>query len=65
MQGASFQPDPELRAALLGLRRHLFGPSQRLSWEGNELARAFGDTLAAMKVRKGHEAGSVLPLLNP
>ena len=65
MQGASFQPGPELRSALLGLQRHLFGPTQGVSWEGNELARALGDTITAMKARKVHEPASALPLLNP
>lgn len=65
LQGASFQPGPELSAALLSLERHLFGPPRSFRWRGETLARAFGDTLAAMKVHKDHEAESILPLLNP
>jgi len=65
LQGASFPPGPELQSALLGLQRHLFGPTQNASWEGKTLARAFGDTLNAMKARKIHEPASALPLLNP
>jgi hypothetical protein len=64
-QKPSFQPGPELRSALLGLQRHLFGSTQGVSWEGDVLARVFGDTITAMKARKVHEPASALPLLNP
>jgi hypothetical protein len=65
MQGASFQPGPELQSALVGLERRLFGPAQSVSWHGEALARAFGDTITAIKARKVREPASALPLLNP
>lgn len=62
---ATFQPDPQLDAAVLELGRHLFGPSPVAPWRGDDLARAFGEQLAAAKARASRQPESALPLLNP
>jgi hypothetical protein len=64
-QDADFQPGPELHSAVLGLQRHLFGPRPAVSWRGDELARAFGEALAAAKGHSSRGHASTLPLLNP
>jgi hypothetical protein len=64
-QRAAFQPDPSLRSAVLGLQRHLFGPAPAANWQGTDLARAFGERLAAAKAHRLRESASALPLLNP
>jgi hypothetical protein len=64
-QDTGFQPGPELQAAVLGLQRQLFGPAPAVPWRGDELARAFGEQLAAGRARSSHTPAAVLPLLNP
>lgn len=65
MQDPAFRPGPELRSAVLALQRHFFGPEPIGSWQGEELGRAFGKTLGAVKACPSRESVSVLPLLNP
>ncbi|MCJ7433499.1 MAG: hypothetical protein MUO77_08435 [Anaerolineales bacterium] len=64
-QDIAFQPGPELRAAVLGLQRHLFGPASSGEWQGNEFVRVFGERLASMRSDASEASVSVLPLLNP
>jgi hypothetical protein len=64
-QGTGFQPGPELRAAVLGLQRQLFGPAPAGQWHGDDLARAFENNPTAVTVGLIHEPGSALPELNP
>jgi hypothetical protein len=64
-QDAAFQPRPELRSTVLGLQRHLFGPASGVTWQGDDLARAFGENFTAAKVHSARKVGSALPLLNP
>ena len=65
MQAAGFQPGPELRAAILGLQRQLFGPRSAAPWHGDDLARAFKKNPAAAKTVFCHRPASALPELNP
>jgi hypothetical protein len=60
-----YQPIPELRSTVLGLQRHLFGQASEVTWQGDDLARAFGENLTAAKVHSAPRGGSALPLLNP
>ena len=62
---ASFQPGAELHSAVLGLQRHLFGRPPAVSWQGDELARVFGENVATAKALSSREPASALPLLNP
>ena len=64
-QGTGFQPGPELRAAILGLQRQLFGPVPAAPWRGDELVRAFNENPTAAKTSFSHTAASALPELNP
>jgi hypothetical protein len=64
-QAAGFQPEPELRAAVLGLQRQLFGPKSAAPWHGDDLARAFSKSPAAAKTSFSHKPASALPELNP
>jgi hypothetical protein len=65
MQDASFRPGPELRAAVTGMQRCLFGPATAGSWRGDELARAFDAECALSKTSGIGRPSPVLPLLNP
>jgi hypothetical protein len=65
MQATGFQPGPELRAAILGLQRQLFGPVPAAPWRGDDLVRAFNENPTAAKASFSHEAASALPELNP
>ena len=65
MQDASFRPGPELRAAVTGMQRCLFGPATAGSWRGDELARAFDAERALSKTSSIGRPSPVLPLLNP
>lgn len=64
-QLTGFQPGPELRAAVLGLQRQLFGPECAAPWHGDGLARAFKKNPAAAETRFSHRPVSALPELNP
>jgi hypothetical protein len=64
-QAAGFQPGSELRAAVLGLQRHLFGPPSAAPWHGDDLAGAFTRNPAAATTRFSHKPASALPELNP
>lgn len=64
-QPAGFEPGPELRAAVLGLQRQLFGPVSAAQWHGAHLARAFNHYSAAAKPNFSHKPSSALPELNP
>ena len=64
-QDVAFQPGPELRSAVLGLQRQLFGPAPGPAWQGDELARVFGESLAAVKTHFARKLTAALPLLNP
>ena len=65
MQDASFRPGPELRAAVTGMQRCLFGPATAGSWRGDELAKAFDAKRALSKTSSIGRPSPVLPLLNP
>jgi hypothetical protein len=65
MQDAKFLPGPELRAAVTGMQRCLFGPATAGSWRGDELARAFNVECALFKIKNKGRPSSILPLLNP
>ena len=65
MQCADFQPGHELGSAIICLQRNLFGPAPAAQWQGLDLARTFGETLAAAKCNLSHESASPLPALNP
>jgi hypothetical protein len=64
-QGADCQPGPELRSAVLGMQRCIYGPAPTGSWKGAELARAFrrSDPVRDSCVNRTDE--SSLPQLNP
>lgn len=64
LQDASFRPGPELRAAVTGMQRCLFGPVTAGSWHGDELARAFDAERALSKTSSTGRPSLVLPLLN-
>ncbi len=64
-QAAGFQPGPELRAAVCGLQRQLFGPASAAPWHGDDLARAFNKNPSAAKKPFSHKPASALPELNP
>jgi hypothetical protein len=64
-QATGFQPGIELRAAVLGLQRQLFGPGSAGQWHGDDLARAFEKNPASVKAGFSHEPASALPELNP
>ena len=64
-QGTGFQPGAELRAAILGLQRQLFGPVPAAPWRGDDLVRAFNENPTAAKASFSHTAASALPELNP
>ena len=64
-QPSGFQPGPELRAAVLGLQRQLFGSECAAPWHGDGLARAFKKNPAAAETRFSHRPVSALPELNP
>ena len=64
-QGTGFQPSAELRAAILGLQRQLFGPVPAAPWRGDDLVRAFNENPTAAKASFSHEAAAALPELNP
>ena len=64
-QPAAFQPGPELRIAVLALQRQRFGAAPAAAWQGENLARAFRENLAATKASHAHESVSILPELNP
>jgi hypothetical protein len=64
-QDATFQPTSELRATVIGLQRHLFGPTPTDKWQGTELACAFASHLTAAKTRSLRGNESKLPSLNP
>lgn len=64
-QAAGFQPGPELRAAILGLQRQLFGPKSAAPWHGEDFARAFKKNPAAAETSFSHRPASALPELNP
>ena len=64
-QAPAFQPGPELHTAIIALQRHLFGPAPGAVWQGDELARVFGESLAAVKTHFAHKPAAALPLLNP
>jgi len=64
-QPTGFQPGPELRDAVLGLRRQLFGPKSDAPWHGEDLARAFKKNPAAAETSFSHQPASALPELNP
>jgi hypothetical protein len=65
MQDATFLPGPELRAAVTGMQRCLFGPATAGSWRGDELASAFNVERALFKSSSKGRPSSILPLLNP
>jgi hypothetical protein len=65
MQDDKFLPGPELRAAVTGMQRCLFGPATAGSWRGDELARAFNAERALFKISSKGRPSSILPLLNP
>ena len=67
LQSAGFKPDPELRDAVLGLRRQLFGPKTAAPWHGDSVARAFkkNPAAAAAETSFSHRPASALPELNP
>lgn len=61
-----FQPGSELAAAIFGLQRSLYGPAEtQLSWQGEDLGRAFTDILQTKKAASAHPAPASLPALNP
>ena len=64
-QAAGFQPGPELRAAVCGLQRQLFGPASAAPWHGDDLARAFNKNPSAARTPFSHKPASALPELNP
>jgi hypothetical protein len=64
MQDVGFQPGPELRAAVLGMQRHLLGPVPSSSWRGDELGRAFKAHRTAAKSTGRPRRSEVLPFLN-
>lgn len=64
-QGTGFKPGPELHDAVLALQHHLFGPVSAGRWQGDELARRFGEHLATARRRSSRLPPSALPLLNP
>lgn len=64
-QDSAFRPDPKLRLAILGLQRCLFGPAPAVSWRGDGLAHAFGESLASANTYNRYKRSSTLPLLNP
>jgi hypothetical protein len=64
-QDASFQPGPELDAAVLGLQRFLFGPASSGSWRGDDLARAFGAHRRGARATRDRRRAGALPRLNP
>lgn len=65
VQSAAFQPGSELRSAVVGLQRMLFGPESADAWQGDELARAFRRNSAVAKARSDAKPASALPALNP
>ncbi len=65
MQDASFRPSPELRAAVTGMQRCLFGPATAGSWRGDQLAKAFDAERALSQTTKIDRSSPVLPFLNP
>jgi hypothetical protein len=64
-QDARFQPGPALHSAVLGLQRHRFGPAPAGTWQGDDLARAFDEHLAAANAPSSRDPAPVLPELNP
>ena len=65
VRDAAFQPETELRSAVLELQRYLFGHIPGGYWRGDTLARAFGQYLAAEKARCSDAPDTRLPDLNP
>lgn len=64
-QAVGFEPNSELRAAVLDLQRQLFGPESNTQWRGDALARAFHKHPAATHSRFFRQPASALPDLNP
>jgi hypothetical protein len=62
--GAEFEPDPPLRAAVLGLQRHRFGLPSTNPWQGAELGRAFARHALARNDHRKRRRATALPLLN-
>ena len=60
----SFQPTRELRATVLEMQRVVFGPAPTCSWRGDDLARAFAQSVAATPAQLAHESAPALPYLN-
>jgi len=64
-QATEFQPGTELRVAVLGLQRQLFGATPAANWQGDNLARAFSENPTATRASLSDELATVLPELNP
>lgn len=64
-QEGSFRPHPELRAAITGLQRHLFGSGPTEEWHGNALACAFMQQIGDKARRTSPKTTPALPPLNP
>ena len=63
-QPGSFEPDPELRGAVLALLRHIFAATSDGSWRGEKLAGAFTQQVKAKRHKTSDDKMSSLPRLN-
>jgi hypothetical protein len=61
-QDSAFQPTNELRAAVIGLQRQLFGSAPTDTWRGKDLARVFSLECSFAKARSQSAASSLPPL---
>lgn len=64
-KGSGFRTDPELKVAIQGLHRHLYGSGAPNPWQGEELRRAVKKQLATKRTRSVGTPRSALPALNP
>lgn len=64
-QGAGFEPDSGLAAAVLDLQARLFRPAPSRGWQGEALARALREHLDAATDRRSPQETVALPPLNP
>jgi hypothetical protein len=63
-QDATFQPTSELRSAVVGLQRHLFGPMPGEPWQGTELACALSKESSYNNAPSPYRGKFDLPPLN-
>lgn len=65
LQSPTFEPDHDLRSAVVGMQRHLFGPTIAESWNGNELKQVFRAQRARLRCVFSRTKPITLPPLNP